>query len=113
VTNSGNKLGPRTCLVCGPSIEGCWQCRSKTGHRHVVVVNRAGEEVGSVAACDAHSPNEVTRAVRVTRSSSASTVRDPKKRERDRQRRLAQRIVLDRYADEVTQELEEIRRREG
>jgi hypothetical protein len=112
VTNSGKKLGPRACAICGPVIEECHVCRSKTGHTHVTVVSRHGEPLGQVAACGAHTPPGPFVAP-IVREKQPQPLSVKKKRQRDRERRLAQRIVLDRHADEVERELEEIRRRQS
>lgn len=49
-------LGPRSCRLCGPTIEGCWRCTSTVGHRHVLLVSRRGRPDALVAACDLHAP---------------------------------------------------------
>jgi hypothetical protein len=66
-----------------------------------------------VAACEDHAPSgdpiptagpEIVVQVR-----QAGSTRTEVKRQRDRERRQAQRIVLDRHADEVQAELDRIR----
>ena len=110
-----DRLGPRACSVCGPVIEGCWKCGGKFGHTHVVLVGRDGRTLGRVAACGTHAPKsgEVApggvevRAREPMRNANAT--RANRKRRRDRERRQAHRVVLDRHADEVAAELERIR----
>lgn len=93
------KIGPRACVMCGPTIQGCHVCSATLGHRHLVVVDRHGEQVGSVAACDAHSPpSGVLVAPPAQRPAPAGT--SLVKRTRDRAYRLATSIVRERHYDE-------------
>lgn len=113
------RLGPRACVVCtdvhGPrKVEGCWKCGSTIGHRHVVLVARTGKTLGRVAACGAHAPSgeamQPNGAEPPSRAASELAMGSRGlKRRRDRERRQAQRLVLDRHADEVAQALAEIR----
>lgn len=107
-------LGPRACTLCGPEIEGCWKCGAKFGHRHLSVVNRHGLAVAQVAACAAHGPPVAPDDAQApwtppAPSGRLSSAAAESKRARDRERRRAQRVVLDRHADEVAAVLAEIR----
>ncbi|MFA9432920.1 hypothetical protein [Egicoccus sp. AB-alg2] len=107
-----DRLGPRSCAVCGPQLDGCWRCGGKFGHVHVVVVSRAGKTLGRVAACGAHAPKSgemLPGGVEVASRAALSDASASAKRRRDRERRKAQRMVLDRHADEVAAVLVEIR----
>ena len=115
-----DRLGPRACEICGPTIEGCWKCGAKFGHAHIVIVSRDGSTLGRVAVCGTHAPDsgEMTTAgaevlSRAALRDASTTSRTRKKRRRDRERRAAHRIVLDRHADEVAQVLADIRAGEG
>lgn len=110
------RLGPRACTICPPgAIEGCFRCGAKYGHRHIVVQARDGSTLGRVAACEHHAPSGDVMpsqgpelVVRAT-SREANAVQDEAKRQRDRERRRAQRVVLERHAHEVAEVLADIR----
>lgn len=103
-----DRLGPRACAVCGPVLEGCWRCGAKLGHAHVQTVDRYGVSGPLVAVCATHGPKATVPRVNGKRRVEADTAFV--KRRRDRERRRAQRIVLERHADEVAQVLAEVRR---
>ena len=97
------KLGPRACVMCGPTIQGCHVCSATLGHRHLIVVDRHGEQVGSVAACDAHSPPSgvlVDGPALLPSPVRSGIGSDLHKRTRDRAYRLATSIVRERHYDE-------------
>lgn len=101
------KLGPRSCEVCGPGqIQGCWRCGATMGHRHLVVISRAGATLGRVAACDVHSPPDAVLVATpyggLAGPSPAAT--SLAKRTRDRAYRLATSIVRERHYDEFAAE---------
>lgn len=56
------RLAPRSCAICGPAdraarravLQGCAVCHSRTGHTHLMVVDRNGAVIHSEARCDAH-----------------------------------------------------------
>lgn len=105
----GERLGPRACAVCGPGgIQGCWRCGATMGHRHIEIVDRHGKKKGRAAACATHAPDDGVL-VRATRKKPAASPSVIAKRRRDRERRRAHRLVLDRHASEVQTELARIR----
>lgn len=101
-------LGPRACAICGPKIQGCWRCTATLGHVHLDVVSRTGRTLGRVASCGAHAPASGVVVSGPTKRPAHATT-DEAKRRRDRERRKAQRVVLDRHQDEVDAALAEIR----
>jgi hypothetical protein len=102
----------RSCKVCGPGRrEGCFRCGARYGHHHLDVVDRDGQVVATVAACHVHGPR-AKPAQQVRRQRRAAVVSRPANVRRDRERRAAQRVVLDRHAGELQQVLAEIRNKE-
>lgn len=103
-----------SCQVCGPRLAGCHRCGATFGHIHITVTGRTGD-AETVAVCGAHTPagfrspsGTPERPARAILNGHSPNV--TAKRARDRERRQAQRVVLDRHAEEVQQELERIRR---
>lgn len=102
-----------SCQVCGPRLRGCHRCGATFGHLHITVTGRDGKSE-TVAVCGAHTPPSIAshpgtpeRPARLI--SDGPTVKDEAKRARDRERRRAQRVVLDRHAAELAEVLAEIR----
>lgn len=109
----GERLGPRSCRVCGPTIQGCWKCGSKLGHRHVMLVGRDATAGGLTAVCDVHAPPEMFAHTRPASNGTRATVAvasgTPAKLQADRTRRRALALLRDRYRDEYEQLLQEVR----
>lgn len=103
------------CRVCGPVLEGCHRCGAKFGHAHITITGRDGNPARSVVVCGAHTPAAIAPQPEHTENAGPATRGSPSptitaKRTRDRERRAAQRRVLDRHADEVQDELDRIRK---
>lgn len=100
-----DRLAPRACKVCarehGPGhVAGCYACGSREHHHHLVVVSRHGHQIGSVAACDVHSPPAGVLVCEPAGGTTAIAGRDPSKTVRDRAYRYATSVIRERYRTE-------------
>jgi hypothetical protein len=104
------------CSICGPRLQGCYRrgCAATFGHAHLTLLGRDGAARETVAVCGAHTPS-ATASHHHNPERPARTISDGPsrnvavKRQRDRERRAAQRVVIDNHRQEFEDELRRIR----
>ena len=92
-------MGSRSCLLCGPSIEGCWRCRATYGHRHLTVTSRDGTSL-RVAVCADHAPQLPETAEQPAQPTGSVVVGRERKLAYDRARRKALAALREAHRDE-------------